>query len=108
MRYLDSVPVLHWHGDAFEIPQGAAHLAATEACTTQAFAIGRNVLGLQFHPEVDAAAGIEPWLVGHAAELSSAGIDPRALRDQAQRFGPALADAAQGMIDDWLKGLEHV
>lgn len=105
LRYLEGVPVLHWHGDAFAIPDGAVTLASTPLCATQGFALGRNVLALQFHPEVDACGGIERWLVGHAAELAGAGIDPRSLRDEAARVGPALRDAARKMLTDWLKGL---
>lgn len=105
LRHLEGVSVLHWHGDAFQIPEDAENLATTALCATQGFALGRNVLGLQFHPEVDACAGIERWLVGHAAELASAGVDPRALREDAQRFGPALRDAARKALTEWLQGL---
>ncbi|MPZ37131.1 MAG: glutamine amidotransferase [Rhizobiales bacterium] len=105
LRHLEGVSVLHWHGDSFHIPEGAENLATTSLCTTQGFALGRNVLGLQFHPEVDACAGIERWLVGHAVELSAAGIDPRNLRDEAARFGPALRDASRRMLNEWLEGL---
>lgn len=48
--------VLHWHGDRFEIPEGATHLASSDACDNQAFIYGNNVLGLQFHSEMDSAA----------------------------------------------------
>lgn len=105
LRHLEGVSVLHWHGDAFQIPEGAENLASTALCATQGFALGRNVLGLQFHPEVDACAGIESWLVGHAAELASAGIDPRSLREDAVRFGPALREASRRMLTEWLQGL---
>jgi len=104
LRHLEGVPVLHWHGDAFEIPEGASSLATTALCSTQGFAIGQNVLGLQFHPEVDACAGIERWLIGHAAELAAARIDPCALRDDAARHGPALREAARKMFAEWLRG----
>ncbi|MBZ0261905.1 MAG: glutamine amidotransferase [Hyphomicrobiales bacterium] len=106
LRHLEGVPVLHWHGDAFAIPKGAVNLAATPQCATQGFALGRNVLGLQFHAEVDACAGIESWLVGHAAELSDADIDPRALRDDAARVGPLLRETSRKMLTDWLQGLD--
>ncbi|WP_245419882.1 glutamine amidotransferase [Phyllobacterium salinisoli] len=104
LRHLEGVRVLHWHGDAFDMPEGAASLATTALCATQGFAIGRNVLGLQFHPEVDACAGIERWLIGHAAELASAGIDPRALRADATKHGPTLREAARKTFTEWLQG----
>ncbi len=44
----------HWHGDTFEVPEGATRVASSEACANQAFVYGRNVVGLQFHPEVTA------------------------------------------------------
>ncbi|MBX7162040.1 MAG: type 1 glutamine amidotransferase [Acidimicrobiia bacterium] len=48
--------VLHWHGDTFDLPAGATHLASTAAYPNQAFRLGAACWGLQFHVEVDAAA----------------------------------------------------
>jgi GMP synthase-like glutamine amidotransferase/diadenosine tetraphosphate (Ap4A) HIT family hydrolase len=42
---------LHWHGDTFDIPQGATHVARSEACEHQAFVWNNRVIGLQFHLE---------------------------------------------------------
>jgi GMP synthase (glutamine-hydrolysing) len=43
--------VFQWHGDTFEIPRGAAHLAKSPLCPNQAFRFGSSVYGLQFHIE---------------------------------------------------------
>jgi GMP synthase (glutamine-hydrolysing) len=104
LSHLAGVPVLHWHGDTFDLPDGAAHLAATGLCPNQAFAVGRNVMAVQFHPEADCRK-IERWLIGHACELAGAGIDPRTIREDAQKYGPVLQGAAEKLMTDWLEGL---
>jgi GMP synthase (glutamine-hydrolysing) len=48
----DSLDVLQWHEDMFEIPEGGTLLASSEACPHQAFRY-RNALGLQFHLEIN-------------------------------------------------------
>jgi GMP synthase (glutamine-hydrolysing) len=53
--------VFQWHGDTFDIPAGAIHLAASPLCINQAFSYGDKVYGLQFHLEVDEAM-ILRWL----------------------------------------------
>ncbi|QRF63244.1 glutamine amidotransferase [Variovorax paradoxus] len=94
-------PVLHWHGDEFEIPRGAVNLAKTVIGNHQAFALGTNVLGLQFHLEMDSRY-FERWLIGNAGELAQAGIDPRRLRADAQKYGKEMAAAAGVVFGRWL------
>lgn len=48
----DNPVVFHWHGDRFDIPQGAVNLLTSEANSNQAFLYKHHVLGLQFHLEV--------------------------------------------------------
>ncbi len=47
-----SFDVFHWHEDMFEIPQGARFLATGTGCPHQAFKVGKNAYGIQFHVEV--------------------------------------------------------
>ena len=98
-----TTPVMHWHGDNFELPANAVRPASTPACPNQAFSVGRSLLGLQFHIEVDPAR-IEQWLIGHAVELGKAGIDPRDLRRQAATLGRATAEKGQAALAAWLDG----
>ncbi len=51
-RFPPSALVFHWHGETFDLPPGGALLAKSDACENQAFQIGPNVLGLQFHLEM--------------------------------------------------------
>lgn len=95
------VQVLHWHGDTFDLPAGAVRLAQTARYANQAFAVGSHALALQFHVEVK-VEGLERWYVGHACELSQAGIDARQLRADGHAFGPLLESAARRFWRDWL------
>ncbi|MGV1049275.1 MAG: type 1 glutamine amidotransferase [Solirubrobacterales bacterium] len=52
--------VLHWHGDVFDLPDGARHLASSALTANQAFRIG-NAWGALFHPEADSAF-VGAWL----------------------------------------------
>ncbi|MFB9981364.1 glutamine amidotransferase [Mesorhizobium kowhaii] len=106
LRHLSGVPVLHWHGDAFELPEGATLLATTSAAN-QAFSMGANVLALQFHAEADTGNDLEPWLIGHAAELAGAGLDPRHIRDHARTHGVALRKAGRAAFAEWLEQIKH-
>lgn len=106
LRHLAGVAVLHWHGDTYTLPDGATHLASSTLIEQQAFAIGSNILGLQFHPEAETDSRFEHWLIGHAAEIATAGIDPRMLREEGRRNGPRLRLAAREMLAEWLEKLE--
>lgn len=100
------VQVLHWHGDTFDLPAGAAHLAASPRYANQAFAVDRHALGLQFHPEVQAVA-LERWYVGHACELGGAQIDIAQLRAAAARHAPGLQEAAGRFWRRWLDSTKY-
>ncbi|PKU24759.1 glutamine amidotransferase [Telmatospirillum siberiense] len=102
---LDGLPVLHWHGDTFDLPDEIQHLARTKAVPNQAFALGDFGLALQFHLEADPLQ-LERWYIGHAAEISATpGIDVPALRAQAAQYAQALVPVAERIFTDWVNGL---
>lgn len=43
--------LFQFHGDTFDLPEGATRLAESEATRNQAFIYSDRVVGLQFHPE---------------------------------------------------------
>ena len=51
---------LHWHGDVFDLPDGAQPLASSERTAHQAFRHG-NAWGVLFHPEADREL-VDRWL----------------------------------------------
>ena len=96
--------VLHWHGDTFDLPDGATRLASSPLYENQAFAYGRNALALQFHIEADPAR-LEEWYVGHTAELGAAGISVKALRAATAQVANRVGAQAERIFDRWLRDI---
>ena len=66
--------MLHWHGDTFDLPPGAVHLASTPVCKHQAFRLGSRQFGFQFHCELEAAT-IAVWVREDADYVRAANGD---------------------------------
>ena len=101
----EQTPVLHWHGDTFDLPPGAVHLAATSMYANQAFTWGQRTLALQCHPEVT-ATDLERWWIGHVDTIRRhVGISLPQLRRDTQRYALPLAQHAMRCWQAWL---DHV
>ncbi len=98
----DGAVVLHWHGDTFDLPKDATRLVSNEHYENQAFAYGRNALGLQFHLEAD-PRGLERWYVGHAAELAAAKVSVAELRAATAKLAGGLVSQADSIFTRWLR-----
>jgi len=46
-----SLEVFHWHGETFDLPPGAVHIARSPGCENQGFQVGPSAIALQFHLE---------------------------------------------------------
>ncbi len=58
-------PIYQWHEDMFHVPQGGKLLASADGCPHQAFKVGVNAYGLQFHVEVTDKS-IKEWCEEYA------------------------------------------
>lgn len=97
--------VLHWHGDAFDLPAGATRLASSALTPNQAFRAG-NAWGVLFHPEADRAL-VDAWLAdpGMAAEAEEAiGAEATAaLPARASELEPGLIEATRAGFEEFAK-----
>ena len=99
--------VLHWHGDTFDLPKGAVHLASSSKYQNQAFAWKEHSLALQFHPEVT-ADGLEKWFIGHAHEINNTSdISVDELRKDTANCIKQLEIKGSKFWQAWLEKLEY-
>jgi len=52
----DTLRVFHWHGDRFDLPEGAVAIGSSEACPNQGFLYGDRALAWQCHLETTPAS----------------------------------------------------
>lgn len=98
----DAVTVFHWHGDRFEIPEGALHLFSSAACDNQAFLYNRFTLGLQFHLEMT-SQDIEAMLV-HCADalIPSASVQSADVIRNGSNHLQGAKRTLYRLLDNWL------
>ena len=68
----------HWHGDIFDLPEGAVSLAASELTEHQAFRHGNNAYGFLFHMEVTDPM-IREWTATNKPYLDAIEVDTGAI-----------------------------
>ena len=95
--------LFHWHGETFDLPDGAVRLASSALCVNQAFHIGNLLYGFQFHLEVTPEM-IADWCAqdansGDMQELT-AHIDPEKNHDSLRRL-------SQQVFTRWCRGVYH-
>lgn len=98
--------IFQWHGDTFEIPAGAQHLAESRLCRNQAFRYGKNVYGFQFHLEVDEPM-IERWLrvpaMKREIEALNRRIDPERIRRETPLYIDRLKQLSDRTFTEFIK-----
>ncbi len=98
--------MFHWHGDTFDLPDGAELLASSDKYK-QAFSYGKNVLALQCHTEIRNIR-LQEWYVSKVLDIT--GPDPivpiRELRKQSQEFVGQLNIQTEKFLIEWLESVD--
>jgi GMP synthase (glutamine-hydrolysing) len=105
LRHVAGVPMLHWHGDTFDLPDDVELLASTPSYAHQAFRRGPELLALQFHAEMGEDPRFEAWIENGPTFIAEAGTSPERLRGEHDAHGSAAVAAGKAMITEWLRGL---
>ncbi len=106
LRHFAGVPLLHWHGDTFTLPEDVDLLASSHLFPHQAFGRGPNLLALQFHAEMGQDERIHAWVDEMHHDIVDAGKDKQTLLIEHRQYGPAAAAAGRAAIAEWLDGLQ--
>lgn len=102
-QFPERFEAFHWHGETFELPAGGTLLASSAACQNQAFQIGQQVIGLQFHLETTPASAAA-LLENCAEDLSPASFVQSAQQIQNKSTADfrQLNDLMAKLLDYWL------
>jgi GMP synthase (glutamine-hydrolysing) len=103
LKYFDAGvgPVMQWHGDTFDLPDGAVLLASSACYPHQAFSYGDHVLAVQFHPEVTELK-LERWYENQRHEIAEMNLCVNALRADAHLHGDALKQRNRKFLTEWI------
>lgn len=105
LKHLKGIPVLHWHSDVCQVPNGARCLSSTTSTPNQAFCLGQYALGLQFHAEVQ-WPDLEHWLTAYAKGLADLQVPIGQFRTECRARSADLHKASTKMLLDWLSPLD--
>jgi len=103
LRHLDGAltNMMHWHGDTFDLPDGATLLASSKKYPRQAYSIGDNILAVQCHPEItESKLGL--WYASQQDSIAEVGLGVDKLKADAHKFGDRLKQQTALFLNEWL------
>jgi len=93
--------IFQWHGETFELPSGAVHLAKSSLYPHQAFRYTDRVYGLQFHCEMTDSM-IREWVEKGQSEIEDAGLNAVKILEDTPKYLPTLRHWAHQVAQKWL------
>ena len=105
LRHLDAsrTNMFHWHGDTFDMPEGATLLATSDKYK-QAFSYGNNILAVQFHTEMRRQR-LEEWYVTQVRDLIGPDtvVPIKKLKKQSAEYMDTLNAQTEKFLTEWLE-----
>jgi GMP synthase (glutamine-hydrolysing) len=99
----ENAVVFQWHGDGFGLPAGALRLASSAYFENQAFRLGKNIYGLQFHLEMTAEM-IGRWVDERSKDLAQVPyIHPDKIVRDTQIYLPSLKYYAEKFLSEFIR-----
>jgi len=92
----------HWHGDVYDLPQGAVSLAASELTPCQGFRYGEKAYGFLFHMEVTEEI-IKTMVLEFSRELDAANLTAGSIVEKSKDHLPALQTIGGQVFRRWAK-----
>jgi GMP synthase (glutamine-hydrolysing) len=98
----DDLHIMQWHFDTFDLPAQATLLMTNETCRHQAYRVGSNIYGFQFHLEVTPEI-VMTWLAtkDEWIEINYPHLDQQVI-EQLQRHAHQSACFAKRVADFWV------
>jgi GMP synthase (glutamine-hydrolysing) len=114
LKYLDKsvTNMMHWHGDTFDLPEGAVHLASSALYHNQAYSYKDHVFAVQCHPEITPRK-LDIWLEKGRSDIAQVpDLTVEKLLLETEKNGQHLKAQARLFFTEWLKsvhkGAEHL
>lgn len=107
VRHFDeaATAVVQWHGDTFDLPQGAILLASSQKYKNQIFQWGKNGLAIQAHIEATPRM-LKSWAVDAAHDVAQGKLDLTRLRADSEKWADTMVRQSTRALNEWLDGLK--
>jgi hypothetical protein len=99
----ETAVVFQWHDNGFDLPAGAQRLASSTYYENQAFRLGKNIYGLQFHLEMTSEM-IARWIEERSKDLALVPyIHPDKIVRDTQNYLPTLKYYAEKFLSEFIR-----